>query len=209
MQPEKPELIPTRRSLLRRLKNWQDQASWKDFFDTYWKLIYGVARKAGLSDGEAQDVVQETIFAVAKKIRGFEYDPSLGSFKAWLMRLTRWRITDHWRKKQYEQAGKRRPREEPLGTRILELQAAPTDFDLEKTWQEEWEKNLLQVAINKVKMQVKPKQYQMFHFHVVRDVEAKKVARKLGVKLPEVYYAKYKISSLLKKEMKILEEKMT
>jgi len=34
------ELIPTRQSLLGRLKDWEDQASWREFFDTYWRLIY-------------------------------------------------------------------------------------------------------------------------------------------------------------------------
>ena len=66
-----------------------------------------------------------------------------------------------------------------------------------------------EVAMDKVKTQVKPRQYQMFYLHVVRDMDAKRVARKLSVKLPEVYYAKYKVSALIKREMKILEEKMT
>src|SRR2546423_58675 len=108
------EIISTRSSLLNRLKDWEDKASWKDFFDTYWKLIYGVARTAGLNDAEAQDVVQETIIAVAQKMPNFKYDSSAGSFKAWLMQLTRWRITDQFRKKQYEKAGQRLPREESL-----------------------------------------------------------------------------------------------
>src|SRR2546429_8519785 len=92
-------LIPTRRSLLDRLKNWDDQESWKDFFDTYWKLIYGVALKAGLSDAEAQEVVQETVIAVAKKMGGFEYDPEIGSFKSWLLHTAQWRISDQFRKR--------------------------------------------------------------------------------------------------------------
>src|SRR5262245_37419305 len=57
MGTESTPSIPTRQSLLVRLKDWDDSTSWKDFFDTYWKLIYGVARKAGLTDAEAQDVV--------------------------------------------------------------------------------------------------------------------------------------------------------
>ena len=56
-QPD-DEFIPTRATLIDRLKNWQDQASWQDFFDTYWKLIYGVARKSSLTETEAQEVVQ-------------------------------------------------------------------------------------------------------------------------------------------------------
>ena len=51
------DLIPTRRSLLNRLKNWEDNESWRSFFDTYWKLIYGFATRRGLSHDEAQDVV--------------------------------------------------------------------------------------------------------------------------------------------------------
>src|SRR2546428_7095250 len=93
-----PEIIPTRQSLLNRLKNWDDKTSWKDFFDTYWSLIYGVARKAGLNDSEAQDVVQETIISVARKIPEFTYDPAVCSFKTWLMKMTHWRIIDQFRK---------------------------------------------------------------------------------------------------------------
>src|SRR5437762_6830605 len=149
------EIIATRSSLLKRLKNWDDRASWKDFFDTYWKLIYGVARAAGLNDAEAQDVVQETIICVAQKMPKFEYDSSVGSFKSWLMRLTRWRITDQFRKKQYEKAGQRFPREEVLGTTLLEQQPDMGGFDMEAAWDEEWSKQLLQAAMQKAKEHVK------------------------------------------------------
>src|SRR5467141_3250894 len=47
MSSNPDDTIPTRQSLLERLKNWEDQTSWQDFFNTYWKLIYGVARQAG------------------------------------------------------------------------------------------------------------------------------------------------------------------
>jgi hypothetical protein len=50
--------IPTRQSLLARLKDWEDQESWREFFDTYWRLIHATALKAGLSEPEAQEVVQ-------------------------------------------------------------------------------------------------------------------------------------------------------
>ena len=60
--------LPTRRTLLSRLRNLGDDASWRVFFDTYWRLIYNVARKAGLPDSDAQDVVQDTVIAVARKM---------------------------------------------------------------------------------------------------------------------------------------------
>ncbi|MBI2924817.1 MAG: sigma-70 family RNA polymerase sigma factor, partial [Verrucomicrobia bacterium] len=53
--------LSTRRSLITRLKNWDDQEGWREFFQTYWKLIYSVAVKSGLTNEEAEDVVQETV----------------------------------------------------------------------------------------------------------------------------------------------------
>src|SRR5215831_6477349 len=88
------DMIPTRYSLLSRLQDRDDQESWKDFFDTYWQLIYALAIRAGLTPTEAQDVVQETVISVAKHIHKFKRNRSLGSFKGWLRNIIRWRIAD-------------------------------------------------------------------------------------------------------------------
>jgi len=78
------DTISTRYTLLSRLEDRADQDSWKDFFDTYWRLIYSFAIKSGLTPSEAQDVVQETIICVARDIHKFQRDRALGSFKGWL-----------------------------------------------------------------------------------------------------------------------------
>src|SRR5690349_7564653 len=90
-------LIPTRESLLSKLQATSRGESWREFFDTYWRLIYCNARKAGLSDGDAQDVVQETMIALTKNISEFRVNPARCSFKTWLMNLTRWKIIDRLR----------------------------------------------------------------------------------------------------------------
>src|SRR5512140_92729 len=100
-------LLATRRSLVERLADWGDRKRWQEFFDTYWKLIYAAARKSGLADAEAQEVVQETVITVAKNIDRLKYDPAVGSFKGWLLQITRWRIADQFRKREPE--GVKRP----------------------------------------------------------------------------------------------------
>jgi DNA-directed RNA polymerase specialized sigma24 family protein len=95
LSPE--DSVPTRQSLLVRLKHWDDTTSWREFFETYWELIYNVARKAGLNDAEAQDVVQDTVVRVAHNIGKFKTDPRCGSFKSWLLGQARWRIGDQFR----------------------------------------------------------------------------------------------------------------
>src|SRR6266704_6607855 len=94
------ELIPTRASLLERLKDLGDQASWNDFYQTYRELIYSVARRAGLNETEADEVVQETVISVARKMPGFRYDPAVDSFKGWLLTVTRWRILDQLQRRK-------------------------------------------------------------------------------------------------------------
>src|SRR5436190_1721352 len=90
--------LTTRYSLLSRLHDWDDAEGWKDFFESYWRLIYSIAIKSGLNDAEAQDVVQETVISVAKNIHKFQRNAALGSFRGWLRNIIRWRIADYMRK---------------------------------------------------------------------------------------------------------------
>src|SRR6516162_10953459 len=93
------ESIPTRASLLQRLKDLDDKSSWDEFYDLYHDLIFSVARRAGLSETEAVEVVQDTLLSVAKKMPGFTYDPAKDSFKGWLLTLTRWRMRNQLAKR--------------------------------------------------------------------------------------------------------------
>jgi DNA-directed RNA polymerase specialized sigma24 family protein len=101
MSASEDEFIPTRKSLLDRLANWEDNASWQDFFNTYWKLIYSVALKSGLSHSESQDVVQDTVLAVARSIGKFNYDPNVCAFKSWLLQVTRSKIANQFGKRKH------------------------------------------------------------------------------------------------------------
>ena len=73
---DEEKFMLTRSSLLGRLKDEEDQSSWLEFFNSYWKLIYNVSRKAGLSHEDAQDVVQDSILTVVRRIKEFKYDLS-------------------------------------------------------------------------------------------------------------------------------------
>src|SRR6185295_15357820 len=119
--------------------------------DTYWKLIYDVAVKSGLTDAEAQDVVQEVLLAVAKKIPDIKPDPALGSFKGWLLNVTRWRITDQYRKRPPAGTTHHRRSGQTNQTTVEGRIPDPATLELENLWDEEWQKNLLALAMDKVK----------------------------------------------------------
>jgi RNA polymerase sigma factor (sigma-70 family) len=192
---------PTRSSLLVRLKNWGDEESWHEFYKIYEKLIYETALRAGLRNVEAQEVVQETLLSVAKKIAGFDYDPQVGSFKGWLLQITRRRIIDQLRKRKPETA----PATTANGSSSLEQVSDPVSR-LEALWNEEWHQALLDMARAVVKRKVGLKQYRMFDLYVLQQMPLKKVTQTLGVNAAQVYMAKYRITKLLKKELPNLEE---
>ena len=196
----------TRKSLIARLENWEDQRTWDEFYQTYWRLIYSVGLKAGLRSEEAFDVVQETILSIAKQSKKRLYDPEQGSFKTWLMNMTRWRINDQFRKRKKDTAMAGKEWSEERKTAVIDRFEDPKGDLLERMWDVEWKKNLADAALSRVKAQVSPKQYQMFDYYVVKQWEAKKVQEHLGVSMAQVYLAKHRVGAVLKRELAKLEK---
>jgi RNA polymerase sigma-70 factor (ECF subfamily) len=197
----------TRRSLLSRLKNWDDQESWREFFDTYGWLLHRVARKAGLTEEEAEDAVQETVIAVARTMPGFKYDPGRCAFKTWLHRLTRGCIADQFRKRR------RRRRSEASGEPLdgsspsLEEIPDPAGPALDAIWDEEFEAALADAALERVKQKVSPELFQVFELYVLRGLPVREVARLLHVSAAKIYVVKHRIGRLIQAEVRALREK--
>lgn len=203
MTTEHDDPNPTRRSLVSRLRRWDDGASWEEFFNTYWRLIYSVAVKAGLSDQEAEDVVQETILGIAKKMGDFRYDPAVCSFRGWLLHVTRLRIVDQLRKRLPAASRSAHPANE---TTTLERIPDPAGAGLDTLWNEEWEKNIVDVAMTRVKRRVRPEHYQIFYLNVVKEVSAQKVAKNFETSVAQIYLIKHRVARLVKSEVRRLEQ---
>lgn len=201
------QLVPTRRSLLSRLKHWDDQRSWQDFYDIYGPLIYRAACKAGLTETEAEDVVQETVLAVTTAIHRYRYQPERCAFKTWLHAITRRQVADQFGKRQ----GKGRVLE-PLPNAGVETSAAhnlpdPASHALEETFEREWERTLLEAATERVKRRASPPQFQIFEYHVLQRHSARETMRDLGVSAARVYLAKHRVARLLRHEVAYLRTK--
>lgn len=191
--------------MVERLKSWDDQRNWNEFFTTYQKLIHGVARKSGLTEEESQDVVQETILTVARNIDRLQYDPKIGSFKGWLMNITRWRIADQFRKRAPGVQVHRSPGRDSGMTATLDRLPGAEGVDLEAVWDAEWKENLIGAAMRRVRAKVDPAQFQIFDCYVTKGWSAQRVAKELGVNVGQVYLAKHRVSAVLKKEARLLE----
>jgi RNA polymerase sigma-70 factor (ECF subfamily) len=206
MHPDDAASFATRASLIERLRDVEDQTAWQRFFDTYRRLIHGIALRAGLTDAEAQDVLQETVISVAKHLPGFQYDPDVCSFRTWMLRLTRWRIIDQFRKRLPSTVSIDYPfDDDATAGALMERVCGLKPTDLEIVWQGEWEKAVLQAALERLRPRLTPEQYQMFDLYGLRQMPVSEVARFLGTTVMRVYMTKFRITKLLKREVESIE----
>jgi RNA polymerase sigma-70 factor (ECF subfamily) len=207
MRTRANQLISTRWSLIQRLRNCDDQASWLEFFESYWRLLYSTAIRAGLTDAEAQDAVQETIIAVSRNINQLQTGPETGSFKNWLMRMARWRIIDQIRKRRigvplvmHDKNGA-----PDTTTAADDGPADPAGIELERIWEEEWRENLTEAALVRVQRQTSARHYQIFYLYVVLGTPVAKVSAATGATADEIYLVKHRLWPLFDRAVKAVE----
>jgi RNA polymerase sigma factor (sigma-70 family) len=205
MTIETTHSLLTRASLLFRLRDWKDAASWEEFYRLYRRLVYSLARRAGLMHDEAEEVTQDVFKRVAETIQNFESDPARGSFRGWLMNLTRWRIADKFR---------HRP---PAGSQIsfsggdsdgANAAESLPDLQIQETWELEWQRNMLEVALARLARRVPAKHFQVFDLYARQQWPVWRVARELGVNPASIYLISHRLTKQLKSEIVYLQTQL-
>ncbi|MGA2870977.1 MAG: sigma-70 family RNA polymerase sigma factor [Verrucomicrobiota bacterium] len=176
----------------------------QEFFNIYSELIHNVAIKSGLTQAEAKDVVQETMVAVAKHIPSFKYNRKLGSFKHWLLNMSRWRIRDQFRRRKSLTTQLPDDLDDETGQLSVLVDEKTLDFD--EFWESEWQKTMFDAAVNKVKTSLDSEKYQIFDFLINKQWPPEKVSKSFGISVNQVYLAKHRITELIKKEVERLKE---
>ena len=203
-RPETPSLR-TRPSLVAGIQAG-DEDRWQEFFRLYGPVIRGFALKAGLTETEADEVVQETCIGVARNVAEYRYDPAKCRFKTWLLNLASWRVKNQFTKRQRWDDRKQPASADDSGQGAPNLREIAGTDAWATLWDEEWRANLLQAAVVKVRAEFSATQFQIFDLNVLKDWSAGDVAKSLGVGIASVYLAKHRVSAALKQEMARLEK---
>lgn len=206
-EPAPPSSLRTRPTLLFRLRDWQDEASWTEFYRLYHQFVFGFARRAGLSHADAEEVAQDVFKRVAETVHEFEADPARGSFRGWLLNLTRWRITDKFRaRKPHERQPGAPPFDETDRTATIER--LPDGADVDAAWDEEWQHHVLEAALARLARRVPSKHFQIFDLYKRQDWPVLQVARELGVNAAAVYLIGHRLTKQLKAEVELLKDRL-
>jgi RNA polymerase sigma-70 factor, ECF subfamily len=199
LPPNVSDSLQTRASLLSRVKDLEDAASWEEFFRTYARMVQGLARQRGLSSHEAEEVAQEVFDRVARTIHQFQRAPHAGAFRSWLFRLTRWRADDKRRRRSpFSRAAIPERPDGESGTPIIERLPAPEDARAEL--EQQARRQLIESLFRQLEQRVPPKQLQIFQLIMIDEVPAVRVAKMFGLSPTHVYVIKHRVLQKLREE---------
>jgi RNA polymerase sigma factor (sigma-70 family) len=195
--------LRTRPSLLGRLSNAGDSVAWGEFHGLYRKLVYGLCRRSGLSHEESEEVAQDVFARVAETIGKFESDPAKGTFRGWLMNLTRWRVTDKFRERPKGMAPDI-PRFSQPDDGTSTIERLPDSVNADEAWEHEWRETVLAAAIDRIARKSKPKHFQILDLYRSQNWSVMKISRELNMNVASVYTIRQRLMKQLKAEVERL-----
>jgi len=189
----------TRVTLLGRLqRDPTDPQAWAEFVDHYGAKIYGWCRRWRLQEADAQDVTQAVLLRLAAKMRDFTYDPSR-SFRAWLRTLTHHAWSDYLQGRG--RAG--------LGTgdsNVTDLlHNVEARDDLMRELAEQFDHELLQEAIVRVRLRVAPQTWEAFRLTALEGLSGAEAGQQIPMQVAQVFVAKRRVQKMLRDEIAKLE----
>jgi RNA polymerase sigma factor (sigma-70 family) len=188
----------TRASLLVQLRDATNHEAWHEFVRLYSPIVYGFARKRGLQDADAADLMQDVMRSVSKAIQRLDYDRRQGMFRGWLFTITRNKIFNHLSAKRI------RPQAsgDENTNRLLESQ--PDGNDGSDDWEMEYQRRLAAIAMERIRGEFQENTWQAFRLTAIEGVAAAEAAKKVGMSPGAIYVAKSRVLARLKEEVDVL-----
>ncbi len=174
-------------SLLIRVRDTQDRASWDRFVAIYRPIVYRIGRRRGLQDTDAEDLAQRVMIQVANAIPDWEKDTRKGNFRGWLHRVSVNALISLLRSEKRHQASG--------GSEFLErthsLEASSEE--IEQLIEEEHLRCRLRWAAEQVRGEFTDSSWRAFWLTTLDDVSVTHAAEQLSTSTGAVYAARSRI----------------
>jgi RNA polymerase sigma-70 factor (ECF subfamily) len=185
----------TRASLLLRIRDPGDRLAWGEFVQLYAPLIHAYGMHRGLQDADAADVVQEVLRRVSRSAPQFEYDRARGSFRGWLLTVTRNEIRKMAARKARQASGSGDTQMHGL------LEQHADDSQPDADWDREYRWNSFLWAAQRVKSEFREATWRAFWLTVVEGQEIERAAKELKLSLGAVYIARSRVIARIRQEI--------
>lgn len=186
----------TKLSLLMQLRDLDNQEAWQQFVDQYGPMVYNWCRYWNLQQADAEDVTQALIVKLFQKIREFDYDRDLGSFRGWLKTVTHNAVRDFCRSRRDVSV------DDSVWNSIGQI---PAQSDFVERIERAFDLELLDQAKQAVKERVAPHTWRAFELCETSDLTVDQIAEQTGMQVATFYVAKSKVIKMLQEELAKLE----
>ncbi len=187
--------MPTRTStsLLNGLLDPRDDQAWQRFHFRYTPMLLSYAKRVGLSDADAQEVVSTTLATFVQKYAAGRYDRQKGRLKSWLGGIIHNKILKQRARRPMASLDAAQNDGRPR----LPEPAAPDDTN--EAFEREWQLDILNQALIILRRDIDPNTYQAFDLYAIKDWPVDKVATFLGMTPNAVYISKARTLKKLRK----------
>ena len=181
----------TRSSVIRAVADTENAAAWNRLFDLYAGFVYLIARRKGLNDADADDIVQMVFADLARNLPSFKYDREKGRFRSYLASLVKWRVIDRLKEVR---------RDADLKTDFMEEAKAIGPGDDEFA-DREWQAVAMDNALRRIKSSVRPEHYAAFVASTVEGQDTETVMKLYNLSRDNLYQIRKRLSERLRKVM--------
>lgn len=182
----------TSNSLLERLQDGPNETAWRRMVELYTPLIRGWLRRYAVKDGDCDDLVQDVLAVVVRRLPDFQRRPQIGAFRRWLRSITVNCLRDFWRARRFK------PSHQEFGNILAELE--DSESALSKLWDEEHDRHVTQCLLERIRPRFEAKTWQAFQRVALEGTPVDEVAQDLGLTVNAVFIAKSRVLHLLRKE---------
>jgi len=186
----RPQEFPvTRASLIASIRDGVGASTWQDFFRHYAPAVFRVALQRGMRRDEADDIVQQVMITVVRRIGAFDYDRDRGQFRSWVRTIADNKILEHRRKFARD-----------ARTALAAAAEQPVETD-DETWQREWRSQDLMHCMEELMADVPLRHLEAFRMYVVERRPVEEVARRMDLSVGNVYVIRTRIIKRLRQRM--------
>ncbi len=183
----------TSTALLAGLRDGEDPAAWATFVSRHRPVLVAYGRRLGIPAADAEDVAQEALLAFAEALRDGRYDREKGRLRAWMHGIAH-NVVRNWLRR-HARRGEVQAAERDGETGFF---ARIADEDAAAAWEQEWNRELLRVALDRAKDGFTPATMAAFERFALRGEPPELVARELGLSTNAVYIAKHRVLQRLR-----------
>ena len=192
----------TRATLIQRVKNPDDAASWEDFVTIYRGYIYTIIRNMNISEHDAEDLTQKVLLKLWNKLPGMDLE-RIKRFRSWLATTTRNSVIDFIRKRTNE-AHRLEKAKRDSTLAYLKIIHPPENNEI---MENEWKIYLVNLALKNISPLFSGHAITVFQLSM-EGMNTETIAEKLNIKRNSVNRLKLRVKKCLTEEINRLKEEI-